>query len=248
MIIYGRKGDYFMEFKKAITLSFDDGMIYDERMVELFNKYNLKCTFNLNAGLQAIEPYWQYPETDIKLYRKPIDELIPLYEGHEVAAHGYTHADLPNLSDEELYKELSMDVYTLEEKFGYKIEGFAYPCGNYDKRTLDILKELGIKYARTAKSSFETGIQENLLEFAPSWHIPFHITSSEHSLKLDEAVNRFLSSAPDKPQVLCLWGHSFELEVNNSWDVFEDFLARISNKDDIFYGTNKDVFKYFKLY
>ena len=114
--------------------------------------------------------------------------------------------------------------------------------------TLDILKELGIKYARTAKSSFETGIQENLLEFAPSWHIPYYLTAPDFKEKINQSIDVFLNSTPDKPSIMYLWGHSYELEINNSWDVFEEFLAKISNKDDIFYGTNKDVFKYFKLY
>ena len=33
--------------KKAITFSFDDGVTQDIRLVEIFNKYGLKCTFNI---------------------------------------------------------------------------------------------------------------------------------------------------------------------------------------------------------
>ena len=36
--------------KKAITFSYDDGVTQDERLISLFNKYGLKCTFNLNSG------------------------------------------------------------------------------------------------------------------------------------------------------------------------------------------------------
>ena len=36
---------------KAITFSYDDGLMQDIRMIEIFNKYNLKGTFNLNSGL-----------------------------------------------------------------------------------------------------------------------------------------------------------------------------------------------------
>jgi len=34
--------------KKAITFSFDDGVVQDIRLIELMNKYGLKSTFNLN--------------------------------------------------------------------------------------------------------------------------------------------------------------------------------------------------------
>ena len=36
---------------KAITFSYDDGLTQDIRLIEIFNKYNLKGTFNLNSGL-----------------------------------------------------------------------------------------------------------------------------------------------------------------------------------------------------
>ena len=44
-----------MQFKdsgklKAVTFSYDDGMTQDIRLIELLNKYNLKCTFNINSG------------------------------------------------------------------------------------------------------------------------------------------------------------------------------------------------------
>ena len=37
--------------KKAITFSYDDGVTQDIRLIELLNKYGLKCTFNLNSEL-----------------------------------------------------------------------------------------------------------------------------------------------------------------------------------------------------
>ena len=36
---------------KALTFSYDDGTLQDRRLVEIFNKYGLKATFNLNSGL-----------------------------------------------------------------------------------------------------------------------------------------------------------------------------------------------------
>ena len=36
---------------KAITFSYDDGVTQDQRLIEMFNRYGLKATFNINSGL-----------------------------------------------------------------------------------------------------------------------------------------------------------------------------------------------------
>lgn len=64
---------------KVLTMSYDDGRQEDYRLVELFNKYGIKGTFNLNAGID-----W-----DDK--RIPFSDYRSLYERHEVACHTYTH-------------------------------------------------------------------------------------------------------------------------------------------------------------
>ena len=40
---------------KALTLSYDDGVEQDIRLIAILNRHNLKCTFNLNGGLFAPE-------------------------------------------------------------------------------------------------------------------------------------------------------------------------------------------------
>ena len=42
---------------KALTFSFDDGVRQDKRLIEIFDKYGLKCTFNLNSGLLGKDIY-----------------------------------------------------------------------------------------------------------------------------------------------------------------------------------------------
>ena len=39
---------------------------------------------------------------------------------------------------------------------------------------------------------------------------------------------------------LALWLR-FEFDIFDDWDKFEEFLKLISGKDDIFYGTNREV-------
>ena len=40
----------FREKMKAITFSYDDGVTQDKRLVDIFNKYGLKATFNINSN------------------------------------------------------------------------------------------------------------------------------------------------------------------------------------------------------
>lgn len=41
----------FPNFKlKAVTLSYDDGVRQDKRLIAIMKKYGLKGTFNLNGG------------------------------------------------------------------------------------------------------------------------------------------------------------------------------------------------------
>ena len=39
---------------KAVTFSYDDGVPQDKRLAELFNKYNMKGTFNFNCEFDFI--------------------------------------------------------------------------------------------------------------------------------------------------------------------------------------------------
>ena len=52
----------------------------------------------------------------------------------------------------------------------------------------------------------------------------------------------FLNLKTYKPQLLYIWGHTYEMDADYiSWEKFEDLCKMISNKDDIFYGTNAEV-------
>jgi hypothetical protein len=47
----------------------------------------------------------------------------------------------------------------------------------------------------------------------------------------------------ETPQIFYIFGHSYELgEDPNCWKQLEAFFEMISKRDDIFYGTNREVF------
>lgn len=217
---------------KAITFSFDDGTNQDIRLVKLFNKYNLKCTFNINSGISNHNCKWVY--NNVEIYRLEKDELIKAYEGHEVASHSLTHHHLFDLSITQIEKEIKEDILNLNSWFSNQtIKGFAYPYGQVNQEIIKILKENGIKWARNAGHSNSFNINEDLLNYTPTCHFL--------SKDLPMLINQFLTMDVDKKQVLCIWGHSNELDTNNCWEYFENILKELSNKEDIYYCTNSEA-------
>ena len=226
--------------KKAITFSYDDGVTQDIRLIELFHKYNLKATFNLNSELLGHKNELIREGVCISHNKINPEDVRKVYEGHEVAVHTLTHPRLPDISDDaEIIRQVEEDRNNLSDLVGYEVIGMAYPCGgvNNDDRTASLIKEnTGVRYARTITSTFDFDLQENLYRFNPSCY--------HHGdwARLNEIAEKFLASECDEPQILYIWGHAYEFDIYpERWALFEEFLKKISGREDIFYGTNKEV-------
>ena len=216
---------------KAFTLSYDDGVEQDRRLVSIFNKYNLKCTFNLNSGIQSASN--KFNINGITMNRMNIAGLKELYQGHEIAVHSLTHPNLTEFNIETIHNEIAQDKINLQTIFDCNIVGMAYPYGVYNDDVLQILRENGIKYARTVQDSGSFELQTNLLEFKGNCH--------HNNKNLMKLADDFIHLEATEPSIFYVWGHSYEFDVDNSWDMIEEFCAKISNRDDIFYGTNAEV-------
>ena len=59
--------------------------------------------------------------------------------------------------------------------------------------------------------------------------------------KFEELVKAFIDLKTDKPALLYIWGHSYEFDAEKSWEKFEDICRDLSGREDIFYGTNREV-------
>lgn len=223
--------------KKAITFSFDDGVTQDVRLVELFNKYGLKCTFNINSGYLGV-PNLNFRCNDrIVTHSKiPASKVKELYAGHEIAVHTLTHPTLTFLEEETIVRQVEEDRKALEGLCGYPVIGMAYPNGPNDDRVAGIIaKNTPIKYSRTVTPTYSFELQKgNLLRFNPTIHFI--------DGRLDEIVDKFLALEADEPQLLYIWGHSYELDAELiTWEKFEEVCKKLSGKEDIFYCTNKEA-------
>ncbi len=221
---------------KAVTFSFDDGVTQDIYLIEMLNKYGLKATFNLNSGTLGKGGTLDRLNKRISFYKIMPDDVKYIYEGHEVSTHSLTHPNLTRLAEEDVVKQVEQDRLKLSELAGYEVVGHAYPIGYNDDRTAGIIKEkTGIKYARTVTPTDSFDRQENLYRFNPNVHFMDYA-------KTAELAKKFLETETEKPQILYVWGHSFELDYDNkNREKFEEFLKMISGHPDIFYGTNKEV-------
>lgn len=224
---------------KAITFSFDDGVKQDKKLIALLDKYNIKATFNLNSDCFGSKNIYMFQDVrPINRDRFNKDEIKQIYKNHEVASHTLNHLNLTTLSDEEIIRQVEDDRKALSDIVGYEVVGFAYPCGgiNNNDHVAEVIKNhTGIKYCRTTTSSYSFDLPSNLLRFNPTVYF------REYD-KAIELAKQFVELKTDTPKIFYIWCHAYEFDYSDeAWNVFEDFLKIISNKEDIFYGVNKEV-------
>ena len=226
------------EKKKAITFSYDDGTTQDIRLIELMDKYGLKCTFNLNSELLSTPNILIRNGERVNHYKIHKNDVKYVYEGHEVAVHTLTHPNLTKCDAAEIIRQVECDRQNLSELVGYEVVGMAYPCGgiNNDDRVAKVIKDsTGVKYSRTTVATESFDLQADIFRFNPTiWHLDFD--------KMMQLGHNFVELKAETPKIFYIWGHSFEMDyASDNWVRLEEFFKLISRKDDIFYGTNKEV-------
>ncbi|MDR3085114.1 MAG: polysaccharide deacetylase family protein [Christensenellaceae bacterium] len=220
--------------RKAFTLSYDDGVRQDARLVQLLNEKGVKATFNLNLGKQSRLTGWTH-ESGLEIRYLDKSEIVPLYAGHEVAVHTYTHPHLETLTKAEIVKEIRDDKLELEQLFGSLVTGLAYPFGSYDKRVIELAKAEGLEYARTIKHAYDFSIPEELMEWEFSCHHGYE--------GLPSLAKEFLGTEQELA-LFAVWGHSYEFDVDKNWAVMDELVNAVSGRDDTWYATNGQIARY----
>jgi peptidoglycan/xylan/chitin deacetylase (PgdA/CDA1 family) len=211
---------------KALSLSYDDGKVADRRLIGILNRHGLRASFHLNAGLLG--------QAD----RVAPSELRDLYAGHEVSCHTFSHPTLARCPREMIARQVLDDRKALEDLVGYPVRGMSYPNGSYSREIIELLPHLGIEYARVVPSSGAFHMPADFLEWHPSFH---------HREGIGAKAEEFL--ALSKSQYLYLmyvWGHSYEFDNDDNWQVIEDFAARVGGRPDVWYATSIEIVDYFK--
>lgn len=224
---------------KVLTLSYDDGVVQDIRLSEIMKKYGLKGTFNINTGCYLAE---EAQRSEFR-GRMKLSEAKALYigSGNEVAVHAYTHPFLERMNTQEIISEIMTDREHIERDYGCIARGMAYPFGTYDDRVLTVLKMCNIAYSRTVKSTHSFDFPDNWLTLDPTCH---HKDPELMRLAQDFVAGDRLGRC----QMFYLWGHSYEFDDMNNWNVIEEFAKLTGGREDVWYATNIEVYDYVQAY
>ena len=104
------------------------------------------------------------------------DKIKDLYEGHEIATHTLKHPTISRCPLTEVAKEILEDRIGLEHIAGYPVRGHAYPNGSCNEEIKQLLKSLGIAYARLAcMESGEFELPEDAYEWKSTCHHNYHL-------------------------------------------------------------------------
>lgn len=229
----------FPQFRrKALTLSYDDGVRQDKRLIAILRQHGLKATFNINSGLFGAT------YDGVEKGRMTVQEALDLYRpaGMEVAIHGCRHLSLTRVAPALALDEIVSDRKALEAMFGEVITGMAYANGAFDDATVSLLQSCGVDYARTTQATERFDIPEDWLRLPATCH--------HNHPRLMELAHQFVEEADNSYfwrnglRLFYLWGHSYEFDDHDNWNVIEEFSAYIGGHDTIWYATNGEIFRY----
>ena len=219
----------------ALTLSYDDGVGQDIRLLGYLKKYGVKCTFNICSGNFCPEEQ-AAPETreTRKLSRQ---ECLELYDSPlvEIASHAAHHNVLTTVPESVAMQETISDRMALEDMFDRPVRGFAYPCSCHSPEVIDILRHAGFCYARGGSDDHNIRLPRDYMKWMP--------TCRHRDPDLMQVADHFLSAQLryQGPLLFMLMGHSYEFDQAGNWHVMENFLEKMSGRENIWYATCQEI-------
>lgn len=231
---------------KALTLSYDDGVQQDETLIRKMQAHGIRGTFHLNSGLFSPEDVQFEPGQIHRVMTLKEARFLYLSSGMEVALHGVDHPFLDKLPLPVAAYQVGEDRRRLEKWFGAPIQGMSYPFGTYSDQVVELLRALGIHYSRTTQSHHSFAQPADWLRLGATCH--------HNDPRLMELAKAFVEGSPDRerypmdPWLFYLWGHSYEFEQQDNWQVIEDFFQLVGDREDIWYATNGEIYDYTLAY
>jgi len=203
-----------------VVQSWDDGLVSDIRLTEIFQRHQAKAAFCLNPGLHHDTRSFGWRHENSEVWRLSIHELYHVYHGFEICSHSMTHPCLTDLSDDQLQWEIKTSKQVLENIFHKPVHGFCYPFNAYNDFVKNIVRTSGYKWAR-GNQHYEGALPPaDPFEFHPSCHFQDHDFWDKYDrLKITNGVFFF-------------WGHSYELISEGMWHDMEGKIRGISLDPD----------------
>ncbi len=234
--------------RKYVTMSFDDGITQDEKIIEILKKYNLAdCTFFINTGLYGANWDWvaqALNKPGLTHIRYEEDQIASVYEGFDLQSHTLEHPALDTISASDVTHQVGTDAQNIAKITGVMPTGLAWPGGTYsDSAIQTVLSTTSIRFARTVQSTGTFALPEYFM----TWH-PTVSAGTQHSVNI---TNSFIEQTATEDMLLYFWGHGYELDYNdNGWEYFEEcikLLTQAAAEDDsIVFVTNAEFYEIFK--
>ena len=230
---------------KCFTLSYDDGVTQDIKFIEILNRAGVKATFNLNPGLFGEEGKVSAGRKEVSHIKIAREDIKKIYIGHEIAAHGQLHTSMFGMDSARCINEILSSRMELEGLLEHPVTGFAYAFGANDEVIVDAVRHSGIRYSRTIASTHKFDIPEDFILWNPTCH--------HNDEKLKELAKEFLSDEPyfsffSPAKLFYVWGHAYEFDQDDNWQMMEDFVNDMSGRKDVWYATNGEIEEYVRAY
>lgn len=123
----------------AIMINVYQGSEYVEDMIEIFERYEVKCTFFVGG-------IWVSKNHDI---------IKRMAQSHEIGNHGYLHRDHAKLNAKQNKEEIVLCEKLVEEITGVKTRLFAPPSGSIGDTMLSVCEELDYKVIMWSKDTID---------------------------------------------------------------------------------------------
>lgn len=168
-----------------VYLTFDNGYEagYTEKILAVLKENQVPAAFFITG---------HYVNSQPELVKKMIDE------GHIIGNHTVNHKSMPDISDDQIKKEM-MDLHkSIYEKFGYEMKYTRPPKGEYSERTIACTNSLGYKtvmwsfayddWDENKQGREEYGKKKILDNIHNGAILLLHGTSKDNSNILDECI------------------------------------------------------------
>jgi len=195
-------------------ITIDDGHFLDLKVKSYLDRYNLKGLFFIPTN-HIIER----------------GDIRKISVDHEIGGHTTNHKVLTKLLDQQIEREVTLNLEYLEGIIGKKITKFAYPKGWYDERVVDVIKKkCDLKECYTMKLGI-TNKCYNKLSLPRTFHVRPREEYKEDGLVL--SAKKLYKHAREQREGyfnLCL--HSWEVEKYDTWDELDQILKFIKENEN----------------
>lgn len=241
---------YYPEYtNKAVTFSYDDGIQgSDVQLVQLFNEYGIKGTFNLVGNFIPTEA-------------EALSGYVAMYDGHEVSNHTMTHPKI-NTDTSITLEDASNDIIAgrdlISQKFGDKFDsnkwGFVWPYARPESRGTEFLTSLeqsienaGAVYIRPVSTTGGFDLPENWFLWEPTCKDAY-LKDGQNYDYMTPLTNEFIADDTQGLRLLYIWGHSSDLSSKKygaGYEELEAVLKKLTADDvNIWSATNMEIYDY----